>query len=160
MRQRHSVSFLWFLQNKAHKKVVKYMTAWQELHALPTKTFYKFYFFFTYIFCSKTCFSSSSLIIFIINYTLNIPVTCSHNIVMAHTHLHKFLSICGWTWKLVNRGSFCSAQFMCNIESHSKKKKFSFIRDGYVQVPSLKDKNCLQKYFYESKVYSWFHHPY
>lgn len=40
-----------------------------------------------------------------------------------HTHLHKFLSICGWTWKLIaNRGCFCSAQFMCNIESHFKKK--------------------------------------
>lgn len=122
MRLRCTVSFLWFLQNKARKKVVKYMSAWQELHALPTKTFHKFY--ITSIFCSKTCFSLQAWFFFHHTlYTLNIPITCSHNMVMAHTHLHKFLSICGWTWKLIaNRGCFCSAQFMCNIESHFKKK--------------------------------------
>lgn len=55
MRPMCTVSFLWFLQNKAYKKVVKYTSASQELHALPTKTFHKFY--ITSIFCSKTCFS-------------------------------------------------------------------------------------------------------
>lgn len=87
-------------------------------------------------------------------YTLNIPVTCSHNIVMAHTPAQ--ISIYLWLNMEASEQRlflFCTIHVQY-IESHSKKKKFSFIRDGYVQIPSLKDKNCLQKYFYESKVYS------
>lgn len=87
-------------------------------------------------------------------YTLNIPVTCRHNIVMAHTPAQ--ISIYLWLNMEASEQRlflFCTIHVQY-IESHSKKKKISFIRDGYVQIPSLKDKNCLQKYFYESKVYS------
>lgn len=86
-------------------------------------------------------------------YTLNIPVTCSHNIVMAHTPAQ--ISIYLWLNMEASEQRlflFCTIHVQYRVPF--KKKKFSFIRDGYVQIPSLKDKNCLQKYFYESKVYS------
>lgn len=102
-----TVSFLWFLQNKARKKVVKYMSAWQELHALPTKTFHKFY--ITSIFCSKTCFSLQAWFFFHHTlYTLNIPITCSHNMVMAHTPAQ--ISIYLWL----------------NMEAYSEQRLFLF----------------------------------
>lgn len=93
-------------------------------------------------------------------YTLNIPITSSHNMVMAHTPAQNFYLF------VVEHGSLqrTEAVFVlhnsCAIQSPISKKKFSFIRDGYVQFTSLKDKKCLQKYFYESKVYSSFHHSY
>lgn len=159
MRPRCTVSFLWFLQNKARKKVVKYMSAWQELHALPTKTFHKFY--ITSIFCSKTCFSLQACFFFHHTlYTLNIPITCSHNMVMAHTPAQ--ISI--YLWLNMEAYSEQRLFLFCTIHVQYRvpfqQKKFSFIRDGYVQFTSLKDKNCPQKYFYESKVYSSFHHSY
>lgn len=129
------------------------------LHALPTKTFHKFY--ITSIFCSKTCFSLQAWFFFHHTlYTLNIPITCSHNMVMAHTPAQ--ISI--YLWLNMEAYSEQRLFLFCTIHVQYRvpfqKKNFSFIRDGYVQFTSLKDKNCPQKYFYESKVYSSFHHSY
>lgn len=93
-------------------------------------------------------------------YTLNIPITCSHNMVMAHTPAQ--ISI--YLWLNMEAYSEQRLFLFCTIHVQYRvpfqQKKFSFIRDGYVQFTSLKDKKCLQKYFYESKVYSSFHHSY
>lgn len=48
---------------------------------------------------------------------------------------------------------FCTIHVQYRVP-FKKKKIFFHKRWLCSKIPSLKDKNCLQKYFYESKVYS------